>query len=172
MLDVILENNAAGCTMDNTLDTIDTLKNIPLFFEFKPGQLEQIAQISDLIEIDPGDIPIHEGAKLDFVYILLEGEIKVEVFVPTFGQVETSRLGPFDILGWSAMTPIVRQRTGTTTALTHCRLLRIDGKMLYQLCEEDHDIGFIVYRRLAIVAARSFLTTRIQLMNLLAKSGN
>lgn len=155
--------------MDKTLDILDVLKNIPLFLDFTPEQLVQIAHISDIVEIDPGDIPIHEGAKLDFVYILLEGEIKVELFVPTRGQVETSRLGPFDILGWSAMTPIVRQRTGTTTAMTHCWLLRTDGKFLYQLCEEDHDIGFIIYRRLANVAARSFLTTRIQLMNLLSK---
>lgn len=142
--------------MDQNLDTTTVLKTIPLFLDFSPVQLSRIEEISELIEIDPGDIPIQEGSQLDYLYILLEGEIKVEIFVPTLGQIETSKLGPLDILGWSAMTPIVRQRTGTTTALTHCWLLRIDGQLLYKLCEEDHDIGFTMYRRIANVAARSF----------------
>ena len=67
------------------------------------------------------------------------------------------------------MTPIVRQRTGTVTAATHCWLLRIDSRLLSQLCENDHHIGFVVYRRIANVVARSFLTTRLQLMNLIAE---
>ena len=156
--------------MDYNTDITAVIKNIPHFLDLSPHQLEMISNISSLIEIDPGDIPIHEGAKLDYLYILLEGEIKVEVFIPGYGQVETSRLGPFDMLGWSAMTPMVRQRTGTTTAITHCWLIQMDGSLLSSLCETDHDIGFILYRRLANVAARSFLTTRIQLMNVLMQS--
>lgn len=155
--------------MYNNADVNALIRNIPLFLDITPKQVEKIGKLASLVEIDPGDVPIHEGDKLDNLYILLEGEIRVDIFVPTFGQVETSRLGPFDIMGWSAMTPIVRQRTGTTTAVTHCWLIKIDGSLLSSLCEEDHDIGFIVYRRLANVAARSFLTTRLQLMNLVMK---
>jgi len=141
-----------------------------LLFDLSSHQLEDISRISDLIEIDPGDQPIREGARLDFLYILLEGEIRVEIFIPSRGIVETSRLGPLDMIGWSAMTPVVRQRTATTTALTHCRLLRIDARMLTSLCEKDHDIGFAIYRRVANVTAMSFLTTRIQIMNLIAET--
>jgi hypothetical protein len=61
---------------------------------------------------------------------------------------------------------VVRQRTGTTTALTHCKLVRIHGKQLYKLCEEEHDIGYFIFRRIANVAARSWLTTRLQFMNI------
>jgi len=85
-------------------------------------------------------------------------------------MVETSILGPLDILGWSGMTPIVRQRTGTVTATTHCWLLRVDSRLLSKLCEDDHDIGFVIYRRISNVVARSFLTTRLQLMNLIASA--
>lgn len=158
--------------MDQTLDVIGVLKTIPLFLDFTPTQLEQISKISDLVEIDPGDIPIREGSLPDFVYIILEGEISVEFLVPTRGQVETSKLGTFDIIGWSAMTPIIRQSTATITALTHCWLLRLDGKLLNKLCEADHTIGFIIFRRISNVAARSFLTTRLQLMNLLTRLTN
>ena len=148
---------------------IEALKIIPLFLDFNNEQLKKISEISDVIELDPGDTPILEGAQLDYLYVLMDGEIKVEVYLPTHGQLETARLGPLDILGWSSMTPVVRQRTGTTTAITHCKLIRINGKLLFTLCEEDHDIGFFIFRRIANVAARSWLTTRLQLMNIIVE---
>mgnify|MGYP000886989577 FL=1 len=148
---------------------IEALKIIPLFLDFTNEQLKKISEISDVIELDPGDTPILEGAQLDYLYVLMDGEIKVEVYLPTHGQLETARLGPLDILGWSSMTPVVRQRTGTTTAITHCKLIRINGKQLFTLCEEDHDIGFFIFRRIANVAARSWLTTRLQLMNIIVE---
>ncbi len=156
--------------MENIIDKISLIKRIPLFLECDIKQLEKISQICDIVEIEPGDAPISEGAALDFVYILLEGEIQVQLLVPPVGQIETTRLGPFDILGWSAMTPVVRHRTGTTTALTHCWLVRMDAKSLSYLCENDHEIGFIIYRRISNVVARSFLTTRLQLMNVISDS--
>jgi len=156
--------------MDVNIDITSILKSIPLFFDLKSSQLESVARISDLVEIDPGDQPIVEGRTLDFIYILLEGEVKVTAHIPTLGMVETSILGPLDILGWSGMTPIVRQRTGTVTATTHCWLLRVDSRLLSKLCEDDHDIGFVIYRRISNVVARSFLTTRLQLMNLIASA--
>lgn len=152
----------------NTSTNITTLiDNIPLFLDLSPAQRRKISELSTLIELDPGDAPIQEGGPLDLLFIILEGEIQVELFVPTIGQIVTSKLSTYDIIGWSAMTPIVRQRTGTTTALTHCWLIGLNSKLLRSLCEEDHDIGFAIYQRIANVAARSFLTTRIQLMNLL-----
>ena len=155
--------------MFNNPATVEALNIIPLFLDFNNDQLKKISDIADVIELDPGDTPILEGTQLDFLYILMEGEIKVEVYIPTRGQLETSRLGPLDMLGWSSMTPVIRQRTGTTTALTHCKLIRINGKQLYKLCEEDHDIGFFIYRRIANVAARRWLTTRLQFMSIIVE---
>lgn len=152
------------------MDIEDALQTVPYLLDLNRHQLQKLAGISELIEIKPGETPIREGTSLDFLYILLEGEIRVEIFVPTMGQVETSQLGPYDILGWSAMAPVVRQRTGTTTAINTCRMIRIPSKQLCQLCEDDHDIGFYFYRRLLNTTARSFLTTRLRLMQFIASN--
>jgi hypothetical protein len=45
----------------------------------------------------------------------------------------------------------------------------MDTRILIPMCEEDHDIGFCVYKRISNVAARTFLTTRLQLLNLIVK---
>jgi CRP-like cAMP-binding protein len=158
--------------MTENQDIIETLKIIPLFLDFNVDQLNRLSEITEVIELDPGDTPVVEGQPLDYLYIVIDGEMQIEVYVPSYGDMETSRLGPLDIFGWSAMTPVVRQRTGTTIAVTHCRLIRIMGKQLYSLCEEDHNIGFFIYRRIANVAARAFLATRLQFMNLLVEKIN
>lgn len=155
--------------MDTKNDILTVLKTIPLFYDLSTAQLERIASFSDIVEFDPGDCLINEGARLDYLFMLLEGEVSVTIFIPTIGKVETSIFGPLDIVGWSGMTPIVRQRTGTVTATTHCILLRTDSRLLSSLCEKDHHIGYIVYRRIANTVARNFLSTRLQLMNLLSE---
>ena len=153
--------------MDNQPDIIALLKTIPIFLDLKPNQLAMLASATTVANLESGFELITEGDPLDFFYIVLEGDLLVEVYVPSIGKVETSRLGPLDICGWSGLTPIVRTRTGTVTTLTFCRLLKMDSRLIIPMCEDDHDIGFTIYRRISNVAARSFLTTRLQLMNLI-----
>jgi CRP/FNR family cyclic AMP-dependent transcriptional regulator len=148
-------------------DLVQVLKNIPLFMDLKEFQLAKLAETASILEFEAGSTIISEGGILDCIYIILEGEIKVEVFVPAYGNIETSHLGPLDILGWSALTPVVRQRTGTATSISNCFLVKFESKKLIPLCDLDRDIGVIIYKRIANVAARSFLTTRLQLMNLI-----
>jgi CRP-like cAMP-binding protein len=156
--------------MDYQPDVIEQLRAVPIFLDLKPNQLALLASASTIIDLEAGVELITEGDPLDYFYIVLEGDLLVEVYVPSFGKIETSHLGPLDICGWSGLTPIVRTRTGTVTTLTFCRLLKMDSRLIIPMCEEDHDIGFTVYRRIANVAARSFLTTRLQMMNLIVKA--
>lgn len=155
--------------MANQKEIIDILKTIPIFLELKPFQLARLATAMDVIDLEPETQVITEGDPLDFTYIILNGEMAVNSFVPTHGNVETSHIGTYDVCGWSALTPVVRVRTGTVITNTYCRVLRMDSRILIPICEEDHDIGFCIYRRISNVAARTFLTTRIQLMNLIVK---
>ncbi|MEA5077421.1 MAG: cyclic nucleotide-binding domain-containing protein [Anaerolineaceae bacterium] len=150
-------------------ETIDALKNIPIFLDLKPFQLARLATACSVVEFEAGFELISEGDSLDYTYILMEGDMTVEVFVPSRGNVLTSHLGPLDMCGWSALTPVVRQRTGTVKTTTKTRLLKMDSRVLIPMCEEDHDIGYFIYKRLSNVAARTFLTTRLQLMNLIVE---
>lgn len=150
-------------------DIIEVLKTIPIFLDLKPFQLARLATAVSIIDLDPDYQLITEGDPLDYTYILLEGDMAVASFVPTYGNIETSHLGPLDVCGWSALTPVVRQRTGTVVTVGYCRLLKMDSRILIPMCEDDHDIGFCIYKRISNVAARTFLSTRIQLMNLIVK---
>ncbi len=153
-------------------DLIDIMKGIPWFLELNKKQLEKLAQISHIRIVEPGEMVFNEGDREDFLYIILDGEASVDFVVPTRGQVHIINAEPLDIVGWSSLTPVVRQRTASIHALQSLRLLAINGEGLRELCDEDHHLGYIIMRRIANVVASNLLTSRLQLMELIYHSSN
>lgn len=150
-------------------DLITTLQNIPWFLELKPYQLERLSRVAEFRQVSASEELFREGEREDFLYILLEGQIAITIHVPTRGYTHVFTAEPLDIMGWSSLTPIVRQRTATAKAILSCRLLAFDGEALRHLCEEDHDIGYIIMRRVANVVASRLLTTRLKLFDILVE---
>lgn len=151
-------------------DLSKTLRRIPWFVDLCQAQLDCLATIATLHDIEAGDILFKEGDREDYLYILLEGQVVLEVEVPTRGQVPIYTAEVLDIIGWSSMTPIVRQRTASVRATQNCLLLGFHNKLLEQLCEEDHELGYVVMKRLANVAANRLLTTRLCLLDIIANT--
>lgn len=152
--------------MFNQAEITNTLQTIPWFLDLSAASREQLAAIASLRRADPGEVLFEEGAKEDYLYILLEGEVAVDILVPTHGNIRIFTAEPLDIIGWSAVTPLVRQRTAAAHVLLPTRLLAFEAEPLRKLCDEDHDLGYIIMRRISNVAASRLLTTRLQLMDM------
>lgn len=146
------------------------LKRIPWFVDLTKAQLDNLASIMTPHELETGEILFHEGDREDYLYILLEGQMVLEVEVPTRGQVVMYTAEELDIIGWSSMTPIVRQRTASARATRPSLLLGFNNKLLQQFCDEDHELGYVIMRRLANIVANRVLTTRICLLEIIAQS--
>jgi CRP-like cAMP-binding protein len=149
---------------------VQTLSHLPWFSDLGPCQLERLACIASLQRLDAGDILFKEGEREDSLYVLLDGQILLEIEVPTRGRVAFYTAEMLDIIGWSSMTPIARQRTAQARATKNCLLLGFNSKLLGQLCEEDHEIGYLVMRRVANVVANRLLTTRLCLLDMIAQT--
>ena len=157
--------------MNQKNDLTQTLTTIPWFLELKPFQLERLARAASIRLVQAGEELFREGDRVDVLYILLQGEVALETHVPQKGMLRLLVAEPLDILGWSSLTPVVRQRTSTARVLKDARLLAFDGEALRRMCEEDHDIGFVIMRRVANIVASRLLITRLQLFDvILAKS--
>lgn len=144
---------------------IPTLRHLPWFTSLGSSQIDQLARIATLRRLDSGDYLFHEGDRDDSLYILLEGQVAFEMEVPTRGQMVYFVAEILDILGWSSMTPVVRQRIASAHATQTSLLVGFNSKLLQQLCEDDHEIGYAVYRRLANVVANRLLNMRLCLMD-------
>ncbi len=158
--------------MVNQSRIIDTLKSIPWFLDLNQRQLETLASFSSIIEVKAGETIFYEGDQLDHMYIILEGEVGVDMSLPTRGPQRIYVAEALDIIGWSKLTPVVRQRTASTTAIKNTRLLRIHGDELLTFCEQDRQVGYVIFRRLANVVASNMLITKLQLMDRILHSSS
>jgi len=147
----------------------ESLKNIPWFFELKPTSFERLESIADLIDLPAGQILFSEGERAVDFYIILSGQIAIESQVPCHGIVCTFTAGALDVIGWSCLTAFTRQRTSSARAITDCRLIAMNGEALRAMCDEDHDLGYIIMRRLANIIASYMLTTRLHLYDLIVQ---
>jgi len=156
--------------MAKRADLIEAIQNIPWFIDLKPTQVERLVTIAGIREVDQGDILFHEGDREDFMYVILEGQVSLHNFVPSHGDLYIYTADPLDILGWSSMTPVVRQRTATGCALSPVRLLTFDSEALRRMCDEDHDLGYLIMKRLSNLVASQYLVTRLVLYDLIIKN--
>ena len=154
--------------MNEDKELTGMLQAIPWFQELQPHIFDKLASIACLKSFEPGQELFREGDKEDFLYVVIEGRIALEIYVPGRGRMRIYTAEPMDIVGWSSITPVVRQRTASARAVLPSRLVCLDAARLYTFCDEDHELGYSVMRRLSNVIASRLLTTRLQLLDMFA----
>jgi CRP-like cAMP-binding protein len=135
--------------MLNQADITKAIKSIPWFFELKPESVHRLTSITDIRMFDAGEVIFTEGEQHPFLYVVLEGKVRLESFVPGRGTLPIFTAESLDVIGWSSMTPVVRQKTSTARALEPVTMLAFSAEALMELCETDCDLGFVIMRRLA-----------------------
>ncbi len=154
--------------MTDSLDLKIALQMIPWFNSLSPEHFSKTAELTHLRHARAGEIFFREGDKQDFVYIVLDGRVSLEIFVPHHGKVRFYTAEPFDVFGWSSVTPGMRQRTAGAVAVLDSTVACIDAEGLRNFAEIDHDFGYLLMRRLANVVASRLMVTRLQLIDMFA----
>jgi|SRR4030065_1373613 CRP-like cAMP-binding protein len=154
--------------MTNQQELVSALQAISWFEVMTTEHFNKMVGISKIVKFESGQSIFHEGDKEDYLYIVLEGRVAIEISIPGRGRIRILTADPMDVVGWSSVTPVVRQRTAGARAVFPSRLLALDANNLRRLCDEDHSLGYYVMRRLANVVAGRLLTTRLQLLDMFA----
>ncbi|OGO30650.1 MAG: hypothetical protein A2Z16_17130 [Chloroflexi bacterium RBG_16_54_18] len=158
--------------MSTEIELTAALQTIPWFQELEQEHFNQLLGIATLHVVDSKQDLFREGDQEDYLYVVLEGRIAIEMSVPGRGRVRVYTAEPMDVVGWSSVTPVVRQRTASARAVLPSRLIALDSYKLRQLCENNHDLGYIVMRRMANVVASRLLVTRLQLIDMFSHPVN
>lgn len=144
------------------------LQAIPWFQQLSQDHFERAASLAHIVEVERGEDLFHEGDKEDYLYVVLEGRISIDIFAPSRGRMPIYTAEPLDVVGWSSVTPVVRQRTASARAVLDSRLIAFDAPGLRKACDEDHDFGYAIMRRMANVVAARLMVCRLQLLDLFA----
>lgn len=144
----------------------DILEQASLFQGLTPAQLERIQPMFKVLEGHTGSILFEQGDPAEFLYLVVAGEVTIR-YKPDDGSViVVARVKPGGVVGWSAALGN-RMYTSGAICTENTRLLRLRGRDLRKLCEEDPETGTLILDRLACIIAQRLSHTHEQVMALL-----
>ena len=140
-----------------------SLQEIEFLRDMDPEHLEKVANIAHIRDFDESDVVFRQGQAADFLYLVMFGNVSVEVTEPGRGHKEIFTIGPGEIVGWSSL---VDQSCYSTWARTpeSARLVQLNVHDLLKICDRDPEFGYDLMRRTVLALAKRLKKTRQQLV--------
>jgi len=118
----------------------------PFFEGLIPPHLQLLTESAMEMQFEPGQFLLQEGSPANRFYLILEGEVVLEAESPEHELIPLETLGPGDELGWSWLFPAHYLQTNAR-ALVPSRALFFYGTRLAEQCEQNHDFGYQLLKR-------------------------
>jgi len=140
------------------------LREHPFLAGLDDKQFELLAGCASNVVFQAGQYIFREGEPADSFYFIRHGKVLVETYIPQKGSVVIRTRDEGEIFGWSWMVPPYKWHFDAK-AVELTRAIALDGKCLRDKCEDDHDLGYEIMRRFALVIAERLEATRLQLLD-------
>ena len=153
------------------MQTIEKLVgNTALFGGLAPEELELIAGCGANVRYAADELLFRDGDEANNFFVIRQGRIALETFVPTRGSVTIETLEAGDVVGWSWLFPPYRWHFDAR-ALSLVRATVFDGACLRGKCERDPRLGYDLMSRFAQVAIERLQATRLRLLDVYGGNG-
>lgn len=146
------------------LDLMNDLRNLQVLEGLPDNMLVPLAVAASVVELPAGTVIFRQGDAAQTLYLLVSGQVGLELCTPGGGCKRILTVGDGELLGWS---PALGQQrmTATARALTDVRAIVIDGQQLLAECEQNPRLGYEFMQRAALALAKRLSATRLQLLN-------
>jgi CRP/FNR family transcriptional regulator, cyclic AMP receptor protein len=139
----------------------------PFFAGLDHAYLDLVVGCASNVRFDKGAYIFREGTPADTFYLVREGKVAVEIFAPHRQSMVIATIAEGEILGWSwLLPPYVWKFNGK--AQQNVRAIALDGKCLRGKCEQNHDLGYEILKRLVQVVEHRLDDARFQLLDVYA----
>lgn len=133
------------------------LEQIEIFNNLNQERLQRISTICTERFYEFGDIIFHENTRSDELFVILQGEVEIQVDPKVLGISADVSPGPTTIatlrrdqsFGEIALVDEGFRSASARCATQSTRLLVIRRDDLIQLCEEDFEMGYLLMRNMA-----------------------
>lgn len=146
-------------TLTETLSKLQFTASLPHIVR------EALAGIGRERTVTEGEILCREGESIDELALISSGHVGLDMLVPGRGQVRVLTLGPGEVLAWSAIVGN-HGATATGVALEETKAVMFHHAEFIELCETNHEVGYLVMRELSKAISRRLVSTRLQLLDL------
>ena len=110
------------------------------------------------------------GGPADYIYLLREGDVALELQVPGRARLTVQTLHPGQVVGASWIMPPYQWRFDAR-AKTAVRATSIDAQCLRRKCDDNPALGYEVMKRFLPILADRLQAARVQLVDLYAPPG-
>jgi CRP/FNR family cyclic AMP-dependent transcriptional regulator len=145
----------------------NVLREIHFTAQMHEPAVQRLAEVAVLHKYPAGAVLFRQGAHNGDLFLLRCGRVTLEMNVPGRGKLPILTLGPGDMVAWSALIGS-GEMTCTAVTLDEVEAITVSGAKLLELCQQDHEFGYELMRRMASALSRRLLATRLQLLDLFA----
>lgn len=135
----------------------------PFFQGLKPHHFQLLTDSAMETQFEPEQRIFREGDAANRFYIILEGKVLLEAEGKERGMIPIQTLGPGDCLGWSWLSLRYYLHFSART-LEPTRALFFYGTRLRKQCEQDHDLGYELMKRIAEILVQRLQATQQNLV--------
>ena len=143
---------------------VEIIKSHPFAEGFWPDHVARLGAMGSEIRFRPGEVIFHEGDHSSFFYLLISGNVALEVLSPG-RPVRVATLYAGEVLGWSSVTGEAEGKQFQARALEDVHAVAFDGARLRHACEEDYAFGFWFVRAILKVMSGRLHAIRAQLVD-------
>jgi CRP/FNR family cyclic AMP-dependent transcriptional regulator len=126
-------------------------------------QLELLAENSMPAEFNAGDPILTQGDSASHFHLILEGEVDLISRGLDDETVRIQSIGKGDLLGWSWLFPPYYWHFDAR-AITPVKTLSFLGTRLRELCDENHDLGYVLMMRVTGIVIKRLQAARRELV--------
>ena len=142
----------------------------PFFAGMIPKHLQELTEAAFQLQFEAGENIFAEGTPANRFYLILKGKVVLESELPDRSVISVQTLGPGDDLGWSWLFPPYSMHF-SARALEPTTTIFFYGTRLREQCDEDHELGYQLMKRIAEVATQCLHATQTRLMDYIDKHG-
>jgi CRP/FNR family transcriptional regulator, cyclic AMP receptor protein len=135
------------------------LESQPFLRGMSERQLELIAEESMLAEFKADERILYQGGPANRFYLILEGRVELESPVAGGDGIRIQTLVTGDVLGWSWLFPPYYWHFGAR-AVTPVKAIFFYGTRLREMCEENHDFGYELMKRVSEIVIKRLQDVR------------
>lgn len=137
----------------------------PFFADMDPAALGIVVGCCANHVFKSGTFLYRQGEKADKFYLIREGRVSLEFYVPGRESIALETLEAGEIIGWSWLIPPY-EWSNDARAVDTVRAISIDGACLRGKMEKDRVLGYEITRRFLPIMARRLMNDRLRILEL------
>jgi CRP/FNR family transcriptional regulator, cyclic AMP receptor protein len=150
---------------------METLERViaehPFFSGLDQEYIKLFVGCASNVRFDEGAYAFREGEEANRFYLIRRGRVALEIFTPKSEPIVVQTLEAGEVLGWSWLVPPYRWRFHAR-ALETTLAIGLDGHCLRIKCDENHDLGYELMKRVASVIQQRLEATLLQVLDVYA----